>query len=151
MRTILLSVLHLFRRRAAETRLDDEVRAHLDFLEAEYMRRGLPAEDARCAARRAFGGVEQMKERYREGRGAWFEYVRRSVRYAWRTAVRNPGYAATTIVTLALGIGANTARQSASSRSFSPSSVSMGCCRIWWHAPRRRSGFASRWAHRSWT
>ena len=109
MRTFLVRAVALFQRRRRDSGLDDEVRTHLELLEAEYLRRGMAAEEARFAARRAFGGVEQMKERYRDGQGRWVEHARRDVRYAWRTMVRNPGYAATAIVTLALGIGANTA------------------------------------------
>ena len=46
--------------------LDDDIRVHLDLLTEEYKRRGLSSEDAYTAARRAFGGAEQMKERYRD-------------------------------------------------------------------------------------
>jgi predicted permease len=110
MRVLLSRALGLFRRRSAETQLDDEVRTHLDLLTADYERRGMSPAEARRAARRAFGGVEQMKEQYRDRRGwRWMEEVRRDSRLAWRTLVRNPAYACTTIVTLALGIGANAA------------------------------------------
>ncbi|MGH7555203.1 MAG: permease prefix domain 1-containing protein, partial [Longimicrobiales bacterium] len=51
----------LFRR----SQLDDEVRAHLELLAADYVRRGMPPEQARLAARRAFGAIEPMKEAYR--------------------------------------------------------------------------------------
>jgi hypothetical protein len=77
MRTSVSRLVALFRRRSLDAQLDDDVRAHLDLLEADYRRRGLSAEEARFAARRAFGAVEPMKERYRERRGAWFEHVRR--------------------------------------------------------------------------
>jgi putative ABC transport system permease protein len=57
------------RRRRADDRLDEEIRAHLDLLAAEYERRGMTPEQARRAARRDFGGVEPMKEAYRDRRG----------------------------------------------------------------------------------
>ena len=69
MRVLLSRVLGLFRRRSAESQLDDEVRAHLDLLTADYERRGMSPAEARRAARRAFGGVEQMKDAYRDRQG----------------------------------------------------------------------------------
>jgi hypothetical protein len=69
MRVLLSRVLGLFRRRSAETQLDDEVRTHLDLLTADYERRGMSPAEARRAARRAFGGVEQMKDAYRDRQG----------------------------------------------------------------------------------
>jgi len=54
-------VMSLFRRRRLDADLDEEVRAHLDLLAAEYERHGMSAGQARAAARRAFGGVDQMK------------------------------------------------------------------------------------------
>ena len=59
---LLSRVLGVFRRRSMEGRLDEEVHAHLDMLAGEYERRGMNAEEARYAARRDFGGVEQMRE-----------------------------------------------------------------------------------------
>jgi len=52
----------LFTKRRTEARLNDEIQAHLDLLTQENMRRGMLSDDARAAARREFGGVEQMKE-----------------------------------------------------------------------------------------
>ena len=110
MRAIVSRVAAFFRRGSLDAALDDDIRAHLDLLAADYERRGMTPEEARLAARRAFGGVEPMKERYRDRRGLpWIDDLVRDVRYGFRTLRRHPGLTATAILTLALGIGASTA------------------------------------------
>lgn len=90
--------------------LDDEVSFHLEMLAGEYMRRGMSAEDARAAARRNFGGVIQMKEEYRDQRGLpVIETFVQDARYGIRTLLRTPGFTLAALLTLALGIGANSA------------------------------------------
>ena len=93
-----------------DAELDEEIRIHLDLLTADYRRRGMSPEQARHAARRAFGGVEPMKERYRESRGiALLDDLLRDVQYSIRGLCRNPSFTSVALMTLALGIGANTA------------------------------------------
>lgn len=78
-------------------------------LEDEFRRRGMSDEEARLAARRTFGGVEQVKELHRDARSfVWLDEARRDLRYAVRTLHRNLGFSAVAVLTLALGIGSTT-------------------------------------------
>jgi len=109
MRTILHRIAATFRHRHADDRLDEEVRAHLELLAADYERRGLAPEDARRAARRDFGGVEQMKEAHRDRRGIPFvETLAQDARYAMRALASHRGFAAVAVLSLTLGIAGTT-------------------------------------------
>ncbi|HEY2904791.1 MAG TPA: ADOP family duplicated permease, partial [Vicinamibacterales bacterium] len=100
----------LFRSRRLDAELDEELRYHVDSLEAEYRARGLSSDEARLAATRDMGGVAQTAEAYRDQRGLPFvETMWRDVRFGVRSLRRTPGVTAAVIATLAVGIGANTA------------------------------------------
>lgn len=98
----------LLRRGIAERELDDELRFHIEMETEKNMRSGMSHSDARRRALRDFGGIEPTKEAHRDVRGRWIEEFVADTRYALRTLGRAPVLATAAILTLALGIGANT-------------------------------------------
>ena len=107
-RTLWSRIRALFLRRQLDARLAEEVQSHLDALAADYVRRGMTPEHARLAARRAFGGVEQMKEEHRDRRG--FGLVTdclRDVRFGLRLLIKERWFTAAAVLVLSLGIAAN--------------------------------------------
>ena len=110
LRRFFARVGNVLRPGSREPELTREVAAHLALLEDEFVRRGLTPEEARLAARRAFGGVEQTKELQRDARSfVWLDDTRRDLQYAVRVLRRAPGFTAAIVLTLAVGMGANTA------------------------------------------
>lgn len=110
MRQLLSRVRACFTGRRLDARLDDEIEFHLEMLAQQQMKNGMSEREARAAARRAFGGITQMKEAYRDQRSLpLVETAMIDVRYGLRTLARTPGFTLAALLTLTLGIGANSA------------------------------------------
>jgi putative ABC transport system permease protein len=105
-----LRVRSLFRKRQADRELSDELQFHLDGRADELVAEGMTPEQARLVARRELGMLASIEEECRDARGvSYIEQMIRDARYGLRSLTRSPGFATMAIVTLALGIGANTA------------------------------------------
>src|SRR5262245_11316542 len=99
----------LFGDRRADQELDDEIETHLRMLAERYARQGMTEAEAAWAARRQFGNVSLLQEAHREMRGIRFiETLVQDLRYGLWMLMTNPGFSATVLLTLALGIGSNT-------------------------------------------
>lgn len=113
-----MSALHVFWARVRsylqntndEARLDEELQSHLEMLTQQYLAKGVPPDEARMQARRAMGGIEQVKEAHRdERRFAVLSALWQDLRYAARQLRNAPGFSVLTVATLAVGIGVNAA------------------------------------------
>src|SRR5260221_115162 len=108
--TLAYYVRSLVSRDRAEAELEDELQFHVERQIAEYVKGGMSPNEARLAALRTLGGLDQIKEEVRDtDRIPWLETLVQDVRFALRTFRRRPGFAASALTVLAFGVGSSTA------------------------------------------
>ena len=96
---------NLFKKEKVERQLDDELRSYVEMAADEKVAAGVPASEARRRTLAELGGVEQVKQAVRDRRaGSSLDTLWGDMRYGWRQLLRNPGFTAAVIVTLALSV-----------------------------------------------
>ena len=111
-----------FNRRKLDREMDEEMRWHVEMETERNCAAGMSPDEARCAALRQFGGLDQLKERERDARGwVWLEQLGKDCRFAVRSLAKSPGFTLSVVATLALGIGATTAMVSVARQALLPS------------------------------
>lgn len=109
LRQFLFRLRPLWRRRRIEAEFAEEIRSHLELATEAHVAAGLSPTEARRAAEREFGGLEQIKESWRDQRGLpWLDHLQQDGRAAWRSLCKTPGFTAIALVSLAVAIGVNT-------------------------------------------
>src|ERR1700722_19409181 len=141
-------VQRFFRRGRLERELDKEIQYDLDLRIAALIAQGAAPQEATRCARLEFGGADQIKEACRDARGArWAEDFIRDSRYGVRTLRRSPVFTSVAILSLALGIGANTAIFSLMDRLMFPSPCPTLCFS---HSERGSAASKGCWRTRCW-
>src|SRR5215469_16413017 len=121
----------LFRRKQFDQGMDEEIRLHLELRERDHAANGFSPEEAHMNARKNFGNTLAVREVSHDSWGwAWLEHLSQDLKFSFRMLSKNPGFTAIAILTLALGIGANTSFFSRVHRVLIPSPQTQNSRRV---------------------